>query len=568
MIFVAIASVATVNADEPDEPTGSNTSPVPRGALLLQPSAPWQWQVVAVPRIAPRIGALAVNGLDVVAGRAPAPLELLGDPVPPPPGWPHTLGGGAAAIRAPGDDERIAAAFGVTTFTLGAQERGLEMLELRLRYQDGVAVWINGVEVVRQALADKTVTALADHPHGPEWETFYIPVAPPLLRHGANTLAVEVHPSGRRFGPMLAAELYGRRDRGIRRGPILAEVDAVTATIAVETDPGIAVVLEWGVGDKSDRRETSPAGSHHVFKLSGLPANTRISYRALAGATQTPRYAFRTLPPARAPVRIGIYGDVRGGHATHRRLVDNMLGEGLDAVAVTGDMVLRGSDEGDWQRFFAITRELMAQLPYYPAVGNHDLGWDGADVARRAEEVFALPAGPPGRPDFAYWYSRTVADVHMVFLDSNNYERPEQETWLEADLAQARKAKVRAILVFTHDGPYSRGYHGGNAIARDRYVPILTRYNVDLVLSGHDHLYQRGELAGLRYVVTGGGGASLYSIRCGVSGRPKCKTDDGMISIFKEHHYLVLAIGRDLELCPRRVDGTLLEKCVRFGLRR
>jgi len=536
--------------------------------MLLAPTATWQWQIVAVPRLAPRIGALAVSGLDVVADRAPAPIELFGDPVPPPAGWPHAIAGGAATIRIPGDDERIAAAFGTTTFTLGAQDRGLEMLELRLRYEDGVAVWINGVEVVRQALSGTTPNALADHPHGPEWETFYIPVPPQLLRFGTNTLAAEVHPSGRRFGPILAAELYGRRDRGIRRGPILADVDAGSATIAVETDPGIAAVLEWGVGDRSDHRETSPAGSHHVFKLANLPTNARLGYRVLAGSTQTQRFAFRTLPAPRAPIRIGIYGDVRGGHATHRRLVDNMLGEGLDAVAVTGDMVLRGSDEGDWQRFFAITRDMMAQLPYFPAVGNHDLGWDGADHARRAEEVFALPAGPPGRPDYAYWYSRDVADVHLVFLDSNNYERPEQEAWLEADLAQARRSKVRAIIVLTHDGPYSRGYHGGNAIARDRYVPILTRHRVDLILSGHDHLYMRGELGGLRYIVSGGGGASLYSIRCGVSGRPKCKTDDGMIAVFKEHHYLTLVIGRDLEMCPRRVDGSLLEKCVRFALRR
>ena len=368
---------------------------------------------------------------------------------------------------------------------------------------------------------------------------------------------------------MLAAELHGRRDRGIRRGPVLADVGARTATVVVETDPGLEAVLEWGVGDRMDRRERSPAGRRHVFTLSGLPAKARLGYRVLAGATQTPRYAFRTPPAAGTPVRIGIYGDVRGGHATHRALIEQMLDEGLDAVAVTGDMVLRGSDDGDWQRFFAITRELLAQVPYFPAVGNHDLGWDGADVARSADEVFALPAAPAGRPAGSFYYSRDVADVHLVFLDSNNYGRPEQETWLEADLAEARRRKVRAIIVLTHDGPYSRGYHGGNPIARDRYVPILARHRIDLILSGHDHLYLRGELGGIRYIVSGGGGASLYSIRCGVPGRPRCKSDDGMQAVAKEHHYLVLAIGKDLEMCPRRADGTLLEpKCVRYKLRR
>jgi 3',5'-cyclic AMP phosphodiesterase CpdA len=155
-----------------------------------------------------------------------------------------------------------------------------------------------------------------------------------------------------------------------------------------------------------------------------------------------------------------------------------------------------------------------------------------------------------------------------VFLDSNAYERADQETWLEADLAAARAAKARAIIAFTHDGPYARGYHGGSAIARDRYVPILLKYKVDLVLSGHDHIYQRGDAKGLRYVVSGGGGASLYGIRCGVSGRPKCAVEDGMQAVMKEHHYLVLTIGRDLEMCARKPDGSLLERCTRLRLLR
>jgi acid phosphatase type 7 len=313
-------------------------------------------------------------------------------------------------------------------------------------------------------------------------------------------------------------------------------------------------------------RITAPAGKLHRFVLDGLPANGDVFYRLSAGAARTQVYGFHTLPPAGAVIRIGVYGDVRGGHAVHRKLLEQMLREGLDLVAVTGDMVLRGSDEADWQRFFAVTRDLLASIPYYPAVGNHDLGWGGAHDDTQG--IFSLPPGPPGRPAGAFYYSRDVADVHLVFLDSNAYDRPEQETWLASDLAAARARKVRAIIAITHDGPYARGYHGGSTIARERYVPILLAHRVDLVLSGHDHIYQRGDAKGLRYVVSGGGGASLYGIRCGVRGRPKCKVDDGMQMVAKEHHYVVLTIGRDLELCARKPDGTLLERCTKLRLQR
>jgi acid phosphatase type 7 len=280
-----------------------------------------------------------------------------------------------------------------------------------------------------------------------------------------------------------------------------------------------------------------------------------------AGRGQTPVYMFTTAPAPGDVVRIGVYGDVRGGHDVHRRLVEGMRGEALDLVVVTGDMVLRGSDEGDWQRFFAVTRDLLAQVRYLPAIGNHDVGWSGSD-----DDVFALPAGPADRPDGTHWYSLQVADVFLVFLDSNAYERVEQERWLAAELAGARARKVRAIIVLTHDGPFSRGTHRGNLVARERYVPILARHHVDLLLAGHDHLYQRGEHLGVRYIVSGGGGAGLYRIACGVAGKPPC-ADDGMQKIAVEHHYIVLTLDREvMEMCPRRPDGRLLEKCVRYRL--
>ncbi len=558
--------LATVAGAEPDEPAEQTAPAVPvRGTPYAL--AAWRWQVTTAPRLQPQIGALAVSGLDVAAGRAPAPLSVLGEGTPPA-DWPFAVTGDATAIPAATPEQRVAVAFGVTTFRLAAADEGVEMLELRLRYTDGVAAWLNGVEVARRALdIDATPTALAKRPHGPEWETFYIPVTASLLRFGTNTLAVEVHPSGRSDAPTLSAQLVGRRDRGILRGPLLATVGATTASVAVETDVGTDAAIEWGAGDVLDQHATSPPGTHHTFALANLPPRAQIRYRVHAGASQSAVLAFHTAPAVGDTIRIGVYGDVRGGHAIHRKIVDAMLGEPLDLVAVTGDMVLHGSDQADWQRFFTITQPLLASTPYLPTVGNHDLGWDGADGATRADEIFTLPPGPQGRPAGAYWYSYDLADVHLVFLDSNAYELASQETWLAADLAAARANSVRAILVFTHDGPYSRGYHKGNGIARTHYVPILAKYHVDYIFSGHDHLYQRGEVSGIRYVVTGGGGASLYAVRCGVAGKPDCRVDDGMISIAREHHYLTLSITTTvLELCVRRPDGRLLEPCTRAPL--
>ncbi|NVB83960.1 MAG: hypothetical protein HOV81_36630, partial [Kofleriaceae bacterium] len=438
----------------------------------------------------------------------------------------------------------------------------LRVIEIRLRYRDGCAVWLNGVEIGRRALTPNASTGeLAARPHGPEWETFYVLAAPQLLRLGENVLAIEVHPSGRRDNVELAADVIARRDLGIVRGPVLAEVGATTATISVETDPTIEATLEWGAGSALDHTVVSPPGRIHTFALTGLPARGKVSYRVRAGAAETEKFAFQTAPNPGEVVRIGIYGDVRGGHDVHRRIIEQLLAEGTDLVGVTGDLVLRGPDEGDWQKFFAVTRELIAQVRYITAMGNHDIGWGLADA-----KPFALAPAPAGRPPGAYWSSMDFADIHFVFLDSNAYDRVEQEQWLEADLAAARARNVRAILALVHDGPYSRGTHRGNQLAVARYVPILARHHVDLVFSGHDHIYQRGEAGGIRYIVSGGGGAPLYKASCSVRGKQKCP-DDGMQKLLFENHYLVLTVGKDtLEMCPRKPDGKLLEKCVRYPL--
>ncbi len=470
-----------------------------------------------------------------------------------PPQWPDQIFGDLHARGAikPG---ATVALYALTSFKLDKDEQGIQVVEVRVRYRDALAIWLDGVEVVREDLPHEA-GAPAPRAHGPEWRTFYVPVKPGMLRLGDNVLAIEVHPTAKRGAPELEATAVGRKDLGIVRGPIVTALGAHTATIAVDTDPGAEASIDWGAGEL-DHHATSAAGSHHVFELADLPP--RVHYRVHGGQATSAKYALHVAPAPGDTIRIGVYGDVRGGHDVHRQIVGSMLGEGLDLVCVTGDMVLRGADEADWQKFFAITGELLAQQPYLATIGNHDLGWSGTQLA--------LPAAPADRPADTYWYSTDLADIHLVFLDSNAYEREEQEKWLDADLAAARVRNVRAILAFTHAGPYARGIHRGNPIARDRYVPILAKHHVDLLLAGHDHLYERGEAGGVRYVVTGGGGAGLYEASCGVAKKPACE-EDGMQKLAIEHHYLVLTVDKHvLEMCPRRPDGSLLESCKRYPL--
>ncbi|MBP9086440.1 MAG: metallophosphoesterase, partial [Kofleriaceae bacterium] len=460
--------------------------------------------------------------------------------------------------------QRVAAVYASAQFTIDAAP--LEVIEVRMRYHDAVAVAINGwVMARRQWPRDQGSAA---RPHGPEWETFYIAVAPGLLAPGRNTLSLQVRPFRKRALPEMEVEVVAAPSVRLVRGPLVQRVTPTTATVVAEVSAAVPASLRWTSGDTGQWQTiASPVGKRHVFDLAGLPSG-RITYEVHAGASH-PTANFFTAPRDNAVVRLAVYGDVRGGHDVHRRIVDAMQGEAPDAVLTTGDMVLRGSDEADWQRFFAVIEPLAARVPYYPSMGNHDLGRAG-DSARRAMALFALPvsADASARQDTdGDWYSIDIANVHLVFLDSNRYDQAAQLTWLEHDLRAARGRNVRAVIALTHAGPWSRGIHHGSKLARERYVPLLVQFGVDLLLSGHEHLYQRGQFAGLRYIVSGGGGASLYSILCGTNDRKPCAIPDGMLHIEKVHHYVMLTItDRQLEVCPRHPDGSPLEPCLQWPL--
>ncbi|NVB79193.1 MAG: hypothetical protein HOV81_12400, partial [Kofleriaceae bacterium] len=173
LCLLASARLASAQAGSDSVPAPAVPVPANGGIPLVKgESAAWRYQLVTAPALPTQIGALATSGLDVVLGRAPKPIELLGAPATAPAQWPYgldhaTRATGALAPPAPAD-QRIAAMFALTTFELTADQSGLRVIEIRLRYRDGCAVWLNGVEIGRRALTPNASTGeLAARPHGP-----------------------------------------------------------------------------------------------------------------------------------------------------------------------------------------------------------------------------------------------------------------------------------------------------------------------------------------------------------------------------------------------------------------
>ena len=116
------------------------------------------------------------------------------------------------------------------------------------------------------------------------------------------------------------------------------------------------------------------------------------------------------------------------------------------------------------------------------------------------------------------WYSFTYGDVFFVVLDTEaptgaDADVVDQRAFLEAALSSDDAQAAAWRVVTFHRPPYTNARHDrtstGDADVRGDWVPLFEGYDVDLVVCGHKHSYQRGTQNDVTYVIAGGGGAAL-----------------------------------------------------------
>jgi 3',5'-cyclic AMP phosphodiesterase CpdA len=199
--------------------------------------------------------------------------------------------------------------------------------------------------------------------------------------------------------------------------------------------------------------------------------------------------------------------------------------------------------------FFSIERELLNQTVFCPVPGNHERG------SRLYYDAFdqRLP-----------YYSFDWGAAHFAMLNtdvSNVSPSPavreafwsEQLRWLEADLAAARKADLRfAAMHHPMITAVKRRQHETTP-AEAQLMALFEKYKVHVVFAGHDHNYQHHLKNGVRYVVTGGGGAPLYPVDGTIPGiTQKAESVENFVRVRVE--------GARAVLEALRIDHSLIDR--------
>jgi len=241
-----------------------------------------------------------------------------------------------------------------------------------------------------------------------------------------------------------------------------------------------------------------------------------------------------------------VMGDNRGAKALEQPEVFKQIIREVnllnpDLVIIGGDLIYGyTSDTGlikrEWQNFKHIVSELDA--PYYLVVGNHDV-WDEV-----SQQIYLEECGP-------LYYSFDYKGCHFIVLDTEipgqvNYITGEQLQWLKGDLEHHKDATH--IFVFMHRPVWAYEGTPGKVWMHDIH-PLLVKYGVDIVFSGHWHVYEIDYRDGIRYVITGGAGAPIGEYP----------------QVGDFHHYLLCTVdGESVEIAVIKPGNIFDETIVKF----
>ncbi|WP_407561405.1 purple acid phosphatase family protein [Streptomyces sp. 184] len=291
--------------------------------------------------------------------------------------------------------------------------------------------------------------------------------------------------------------------------------------------PGTAYV--YGLGHDEFDPAASPGAGEHLAGFRTAPARPE-------------RFVFTAF---------GDQGTGRAARAITRRI--GALPGGPPAFHLHAGDICYAEDSGQgmetdsydarvWDDFLRQIDPVSSRVPWMPAMGNHDMeAWYSPDGYDGQRARWTLPGNGAGPREAPGSYSFVYGNVAVVALDANDvsYEIPAnlgftdgaQVRWLDRRLKALRTAAdVDFVVVFFHHCAYSTSTHASDGGVREHFTPLFDKHRVDLVINGHNHVYERTdalragaltrplpvggsvdtERHGAVYVTAGGGGRKLY----------------------------------------------------------
>src|SRR5262245_48514476 len=217
-----------------------------------------------------------------------------------------------------------------------------------------------------------------------------------------------------------------------------------------------------------------------------------LSLVGIVAAAQAPKL---TLPMKDGSVRFAVIGDSGTGGSDQMRVAEQLAKAHhtypFEFGVMMGDNMYGGEGPTDFvNKFEKPYRPLLdGGVKFYASLGNHD------DPNQRFYKLFNMNG------ERYYTFKAPRGSVRFFALDSNYMDKA-QLAWLEKELSASDSDWK---IAFFHHPLYSSGEkHGSDTVLREQLEPLFLKYGVDLVLTGHEHFYERLKpQKGINYVILG-----------------------------------------------------------------
>lgn len=252
----------------------------------------------------------------------------------------------------------------------------------------------------------------------------------------------------------------------------------------------------------------------HNIRLNNLKSNTEYIYVVGDGINWSKPIEFKTFKDDKID-KIGFYGDIQGYRNSHFNTIKNSFNEVANLLKkqevnlFAGDLVNNSNALEDWLQLDKELGTYLSSNINVSAVGNHDANY-GTEIF---ETTFLGPLNGVSKLENKNYYIEIENALILVIDTDYNINLMEQKKWLKSI---AEKSEKPFKIVLMHRSAYPILY---NELDIRNLSEIFEEANIDLVLSGHDHIYNRTTMLdnskvdinyGVTYVVGGSSTGSKY----------------------------------------------------------
>lgn len=329
--------------------------------------------------------------------------------------------------------------------------------------------------------------------------------------------------------------------------------------------------------------------NYHEATFDNLKPSTSYMYRVGGDKVWSEWFDFKTASDKPAPFKFIYFGDPQIElKSKWSRAIRNAFLHAPDAAlfVIGGDLVNQGYVDGYWEEFGAAASFLTAIRPSLPTPGNHET--TGSQTIRK--KAGSAPASQPARDVTPIWqaqfempenaptgydtlkeetYYIDYQGVRFISLNTNAYmtggdsekaiaQREAQNQWLKDAL---KNNPGRWTVVMHHHPVFSFGQQRDNLNLRKTLAPLYEEYGVDLVLTGHDHVYARSHKIAEEKIADPAAKAPIYVVS--VSGPKLYKANPKFEKIMAKtltntQMYQVIEVDGDtLKYNAYSIDGQL-----------